>query len=497
MIEADEIVEGLARYANDPYGFALWAFPWGETGPLANASLEAWQIAVLDAVRIGLITPGEAIQIARTSGHGIGKSALVSIIILWAISTFTDTKGVVTANTETQLKTKTWVELAKWYRMFIARDFFSMTATALFSKDPEHQRTWRIDLVPWSERNTEAFAGLHNEGRRILVVMDEASAIPDVIHEVTEGALTDASAQIIWLMFGNPTRNTGRFREAFAGGRFAKRWNTDAIDSRTVSFTNKVQIEKWIEDYGDDSDFVRVRVKGQFPRVDSTSFVSLEMAREAAARAVPDSKGEPVILGVDVARFGDDLTVLYPRKGLDARTLQPEVYQGLDTVQVASRVASAMNRYSATVAMVDGTGVGAGVIDQLRRLRVPVMEVQFGAKPDCVEDENIKYANKRAEIWGSLRKWLRHGAIPESIPGCEKPLVDELTAPAYGYNNRDEIQLESKADMRRRGAGSPDAADALACTFAFPFYARPRDLPKEEPKQLADYDPYAPERMMA
>jgi hypothetical protein len=151
-----------------------------------------------------LLTIEEAIQIARASGHGIGKSALVAWIILWAISTFEDTKGVVTANTENQLKTKTWAEVSKWHRMFIARDLFKMTATALFANDPLHERTWRIDMVPWSERNTEAFAGLHNQGKRILVIFDEGSAIPDLIWEVTEGALTDQDTQIIWMAVRQP-----------------------------------------------------------------------------------------------------------------------------------------------------------------------------------------------------------------------------------------------------------------------------------------------------
>lgn len=505
----DELIDLLAEVRDDPLRFAQLCFPWREPGPLETARLEPWQEAVLCEIRDRLATPdGQPILLARTSGHGIGKSALFSILNHWAICPYPDAKGVITANTETQLKTKTWVEMAKWHRMFIAREFFSMTATALFSRDPEHSRTWRLDLVPWSERNTEAFAGLHNENRRIFVGMDEASAIPDVIHEVTEGALTDANAQIIWVMFGNPTRNQGRFREAFPGGRFAKRWNTAAIDSRTVSFTNKSQLEKWVEDYGDDSDFVRVRVKGEFPRVDATSFISLDAARAAAVRTLPDVSGEPVVLGVDVARFGDDLTVIYPRKGLDARSLQPEIYHGLDTIQVAARVATAMNRYAASVAFVDGTGLGGGVVDQLRRLRVPVLEVQFSSKPDGTEDEFIKYANKRAEIWGSLRKWLNHGAIPDEIPTAyissatsgNISLVAELTGPNYGYNNRDEIQLESKTDMRRRGVPSPNLADALACTFAYPFYAVPRplmDLNFHNNRTYSDYNPYEKERLYA
>src|SRR5690554_1790721 len=242
-----DLIEELAQFSNDPLGFVLFSFPWGEPGELEKfAGPEKWQREVLEDLGAGVISAGEAVQLATTSGHGIGKSALVAWIILWAISTYEDTVGVVTANTENQLRTKTWVQVAKWHRLFIARDFFRMTATALFANDPEHERTWRIDMVPWSERNTEAFAGLHNQGKRILVVFDEASAIPDMIWEVTEGALTDENTQIIWPVFGNPTRNTGRFRECFAGGQFAHRWKSRAVDSRSVSFTNKEQIQRWI-----------------------------------------------------------------------------------------------------------------------------------------------------------------------------------------------------------------------------------------------------------
>src|SRR5262249_22038446 len=157
-------------------------FPWGEVdGPLEHdKGPEPWQAEILNLVRDGLPL-GRAVQLATASGHGVGKSALVSWLILWAISTFPDTRGVVTANTETQLKTKTWAELGKWFHMFIGKEYFDLTATAIFCKDPAHERTWRIDMVPWSERNTEAFAGLHNKGRRIVVVFDEASAIPDII----------------------------------------------------------------------------------------------------------------------------------------------------------------------------------------------------------------------------------------------------------------------------------------------------------------------------
>src|SRR5690606_9376862 len=193
-----------------------------------------------------------------------------------------------------------------------AKELFHLTATALYSADPEHERTWRIDMIPWSERSVEAFAGLHNKGKRVFVAFDEASAIPDVIWETTEGALTDEGTQIIWLVFGNPTRNTGRFRECFR--RFAARWKTFQVDSRQVSITNKDQISKWIEDYGEDSDFVRVRVRGTFPRAGSVQFISSELVSEAARREVHVHIHDPLIIGVDVARFGDDASVIYIRK---------------------------------------------------------------------------------------------------------------------------------------------------------------------------------------
>lgn len=492
----DELILELAEYSSDPLGFVLWAFPWGEQQTeLEHEEVQEWQEQVLSDLGRGLITIEEAILIARTSGHGIGKSALVAWIILWAISTFEDTKGVVTANTENQLKTKTWAEVAKWHRLFIARELFQMTATALFARDPLHERTWRIDMVAWSERNTEAFAGLHNQGKRILVVFDEGSAIPDVIWEVTEGALTDRNTQIIWMVFGNPTRNKGRFRECFPGGKFAHRWKTEAIDSRSVRISNKTQLNKWIADYGEDSDFVRVRVRGMFPRVDAESFISFELAQSAARREVEG--GGPIVLGVDVARFGDDASVIYPRCGRDAKTREIEVYYSIDTMKFAGKVAAAFLRHGASICMVDGGGVGGGVVDRLRQLQIPVIDVQFGGAPDNFNNEGEHYANKRAEIWGALRRWLNHGAIPALPTGENVNLTDELTAPNYSMVTRrgeECIILEGKKEMRTRGVPSPNVADALACTFAYPSFEYVAPIGEAKPKPTvadAEYDPFS------
>lgn len=482
-----------ARYSKDPLGWVLAAFPWGEPDTeLASAQgPEQWQAEILHGIGQGLLTPSKAIQIAVASGHGIGKSALVSWIILWSLATYEDTRGVVTANTETQLKTKTWAELGKWYRLLaIGKEHFKFTATALFSTDPEHERTWRVDMVPWSERNTEAFAGLHNQGKRVLLVFDEASAIPDVIWETAEGALTDRDTQIIWAVFGNPTKNSGRFRECF--GRFKARWQTRQVDSRSVSITNKEQFEKWIKDYGEDSDFVRVRVRGVFPRVGDMQFIGTDVVLEASRREVAVHLHDPFVIGVDVARFGDDQSVIYFRKGRDGRTLPPIKLRGergvVDTMTLAGKVAELYSKYRADAVFVDGGGVGGGVVDRLRQLQVPVWDIQFGSKSDCaVEGEAIGFANKRAEIWGALRAWLASGGAIGSDPDFH----EELTGPQYGYNRLDLIQLESKDDMRKRGVGSPDIADALALTFAYPVMAHAAAGREGAPSQtfVADYNP--------
>jgi len=490
------LVAWLASVSNDPLAFVVGAFPWGE-GRLADFSgPESWQREILEAVRLGLPTD-KAIQLAAASGHGVGKSALVAWLILWSIATKPDTRGVVTANTETQLKTKTWAELGKWYHQFIARDFFKLTATAIFSSDEAHERTWRIDMVPWSERNTEAFAGLHNKGRRILVVFDEASAIPDIIWETTEGALTDSETQIIWCVFGNPTRNTGRFRDCFPGRRFASVWKTKQVDSREVSLTNKDQINHWVSAYGEDSDFVRIRVRGTFPRTGEMEFISTEDVENAANREAISFFYEPLIIGVDVARYGANESVIWFRKGRDARTIPPIRLRGASTVDLAARVADVFHSHQVDAVFIDGGGVGGGVVDQVRALGIHCFDINFGAKDDlpgaAVGNDGERYANKRAAMWGALRSWMRGAAIPN-----DPDLRAQLIGPTYVLNLQGQIQLEKKEDMMKRGLESPDLADALALTFAYPVASNHNaDRFGNRPKIEIEYNPYDPERMLA
>jgi hypothetical protein len=422
----------------------------------------------------------------------VGKSTLVAWIILWAISTAADTRGVITANTETQLKTKTWAELGKWFNLFEGRDSLKLTATAIFVRDEAHERTWRIDMVPWSEQNAVAFQGLHNEGKRLLMIYDEASGIPDQIWEAGDGCMTDKNTERVWCVFGNPNIPKGRFRECFPGGRFSSTWHSRCVDSRSISFTDKGELNRWVKEYGEDNDFVRVRVRGVFPRAGTMQFIDDEATREAQLREVEVRIFDPLVLGVDVARFGDDASVIYIRKGRDGRSIEPMQFRGLDTMTLAGKVAEVYARYNADAIFVDGGGVGGGVVDRLRQLHVPVMDVQFGSKPDgtgyLTGDEGVVYANKRAEIWGGMRAWLKSGgAIP-----ADTELASQLTGLQYAFNVRNEIQLERKEDMKKRGLSSPDIADALALTFS-QFVAPNQNAGREwmpEDRVKSDYDPF-------
>ena len=267
-----ELIEDIAAFYNDPEGFVRYVFPWGQAGtPLANETgPDTWQCDVMGEIRSALLAGDSAdkalqtaIQIAVSSGHGIGKTGFVAWIILWFMSTREFPQVVVTANTKTQLTTKTWRELSKWHKLAINRDWFDWTATKF--AHVLYPEVWFAAAIPWTEHNSEAFAGTHE--KHVLVVFDEASAIADKIWEVTEGAMTTPGA--MWLAFGNPTQTTGRFAQCF--GKFKHRWATRQIDSRTAKMANKAQIQKWIDDYGEDHDFVRVRVRGVFPRAGNLS----------------------------------------------------------------------------------------------------------------------------------------------------------------------------------------------------------------------------------
>jgi hypothetical protein len=487
----DEIrlLEAVGAYAMDPYGFVLFAFPWGEKdGPLEKFAdgPDAWQTEVLKemgaALRDGHLTTTEVIRQAVSAGNGVGKSALVAWIILWAMATFEDCRGVVTANTENQLRTKTWAELSKWARMSIVADWFNVTATAIYSSKQEHEKTWRIDQIPWSENKPEAFAGLHNQGRRVILIFDEASAIPDIIWETAEGAMTDENTQIIWAAFGNPTRNSGRFHACFNGQRH--RWHNRHVDSRTCRFTNKNQIKTWVEDYGEDSDFVRIHVRGVFPHASSKQFIPGDIVEMARGKHLREEQYNfaPVIIGVDPAWQGGDEFVIALRQGLMSKVLAR--YQKNDNdVEMAGFVAKFEDQYKADAVFID-LGWGTGIYSAGKQMGRKWQLVAFGGK-----SSNEGLLNKRAEMWNNMKEWLQSGgAIPNDPVLCSDLTGVEARTGELGPNCG-KTYLEPKESMRARGLASPGSADALALTFAFPVRSKVQRGFQAQMDYAQPYDP--------
>jgi hypothetical protein len=464
-----ELVELCADLAADPLGFAQECFPWGEgelTGKGADGVRE-WQAEAFGVIRDHLSNPTTRFQPLRlsvASGHGIGKSAFIGMLVNWAMSTCEDTRIVVTANTEKQLRTKTWPELSKWSRLSMTSHWFNIQGMSIVA--PGRELAWRADATPWSEHNTEAFAGLHNKGKRIVVIMDEASKIADKVWEVTDGALTDENTEIIWIAFGNPTQATGRFRECFR--RYRSQWVNRQIDSRTVEGTNKEYLDEFVKTHGEDSDIVRIRVRGQFPSQSVKQFISSDDVDAARGRHLDAQRFEfaPKILTLDNSWEGDDEGVIGLRQGLYFRILV--TFQRNDNdIEVANKLAALEDEHEADAVFIDA-GYGTGVVSAGKTMRRRWRLVWFsGESPDegCL--------NLRAYMYKQTRDWLKEGgAIPD-----DQVLSDDLTGIETVPRLDGKIQLESKKEMKARGLPSPGRGDALAISFAYPVKKRRDDLP--------------------
>jgi hypothetical protein len=499
------LAEEIATFAIDPHGHALFAYPWGE-GPLAGLTgPRRWQTEVLREIGDHLSNPETRftpLRIAIAKGHGIGGSALIAMLSNWGLDTCPDTRVVVTANTENQLLTKTSPELSKWRNLSVTRNWFKTSATSITSTLAGHGASWRLDTIPWNIHSPESFAGLHNAGRRIILIFDEASNVADKIWQVAEGALTDENTEIIWLVAGNPTRNSGRFKDCF--GKHRHLWRTRHIDSRTVEGTNKDYLDEIVRTYGEDSDIAKVRVRGLFPSASSMQFISSELVQAAVERQIADTPilpSDPVIFGLDHARFGEDSTVLAIRQGRDARTRPWRHWHGANSMEIAGELMNEVSRYNPDAIFIDSGGPNAGrIIDRVRQLMgpgAPVFEINFGSSTKGMEarwnDEvRVRVANQRAKMYTDMRAWLERGVIPD-----HQRLADDLTAIEYGYNSDNAIQLERKEHLRARGHASPDWADALALTFAADV--APRELPEylnpEHFRREREYDRYAEQGM--
>jgi hypothetical protein len=460
---------------DNPLAFVMLLFPWGVKGtPLEHFSgPRKWQREVLQDIANHIKQNGgkidfDTLREAVASGRGIGKSALVSWLVIWMLSTRIGSTTIVSANSESQLRKVTWAEITKWLAMGLNSHWFEVSATSLqpakwltelVERDlRKGTRYWGVEGRLWSAENPDAFAGVHNMDG-VLVIFDEASGIDDAIWAVTAGFFTENTPNRFWFAFSNPRRNTGYFYETFHSKRDF--WSTKVVDARTVEGTDKAVYQQIIDEYGPDSAQAHVEVYGQFPSAGDDQFIGANTVDEAMKRVKYQDLSAPIVIGVDPARFGADATVIAVRQGRDIVKIIR--HRGDDTMTVVGYVIDAIEEYKPTLVVIDEGGLGAGIVDRLKEQRYKIKGVNFGNK----SKNPIMYGNMRAQMWGDMREWLKTASIPN-----DRFLKTDLISPMMKPDSRGTIFLESKKDMKARGLASPDAADAIAVTFAFPVAHR-------------------------
>lgn len=469
------------RLANDPLAFTLFVYPWGQVGtPLERfKGPRKWQREILTTLRDhiaannGTLDP-EVFRLAVASGRGIGKSALVSWLVLWFLTTRIGGSVIVSANSENQLRSVTWAEITKWSAMLVNAHWFEISATRLMpakwltdlvERDlKKGTRYWSCDGKLWSEENPDGYAGIHNwDG--VLLVFDESSGIPDSIWSVSSGFFSEPTKNRFWVAFSNPRRNSGYFYECFNAKRDF--WLTRQIDAREVEGTDQKIYEQIIAEYGSDSYQANVEIYGTFPSEGDDQFISSGLVDDAMKRAQYKDEMAPITIGVDPARFGTDATVIAIRKGRDLVEIRR--FRGDDTMVVVGHIIDAIDEFKPAVVTIDEGGLGAGVVDRLKEQRYNVRGLNFGSKA-----KNPKmFGNKRAEIWGWMKDWLKTASIP-----TDKLLKSDLIGPKMIPDSSGVIYLEKKSAMKSRGLASPDAADAIALSLAFPVARREQKTAK-------------------
>lgn len=469
--------EEVARYYADPLGFVLAMYPWGELGsPLEQEpGPDVWQREMLEDIGRQVRERGfegatavAPIRCAVSSGHGIGKSVMVAWLVDWIMSTRPHCQGTVTANTITQLQTKTWAAIQRWTKLCQTGHWFTVNSERMYRTG--FKESWFCAPQSSAEENSESFAGQHAKDSTSFYIFDEASAIAEKIYEVAEGGLTDGEPMMF--LWGNPTQSAGPFHRA-CFGVMRHRWTPRVIDSRTSRFTNKEQIAEWAQDYGEESDFFRVRVLGLPPNASDAQFIDQRRVMEAQKRQVVVLPDEPLVAGCDLAWGGSDFNVIRFRRGKDARSIPAIRIPGeftRDPSVLTNRLADVLSQtyggQPVSMLFLDSAGIAGAVGTRLRELgHRNVLEVNFGA-----DSPNPKRRYMRDHMWAELKDWLLTGAIDPS-PRLESDLV----GPGIRPDRQQRVWLESKEDMKKRGIDSPDDGDALALTFAQPVkLAKPK-----------------------
>lgn len=412
------------------------------------------------------------------SGNGGGKSAFAGLFSWWFKTVWTGSTVTVTANKADQLASKTMPEINKWFGLSLNAHWWDCGAmkiqpqpwlSAAITRDLSIKSgigSWDYLLAqPWSKENPDAMAGAHN-WNGMAAILDEASNIADAIWDVVDGTYTEPIINRFQISLGNPRRVTGAFYRSHT--KEAKLYRTRHLDVRNVEDTDPAAYQRIIDRNGPNSYQARVQVYGEFPTLGEKQWISHALVEGAQDRELVKDDAAPLILGVDPARFGDDSTTLYFRRGRDARSIPPVVLQGYDTQAVAKVVIDNIEQHNPDAVACDEGGLGAGVVDALRHAGVRVVGVQFGEAP--IDSE---YADNRTKLWADMRDWLPGGCID---PNNER-LEEDLVAPDYTIDERTgKIRLQSKRSLKDDGHPSPDHGDGLCLTFAPKLLHRARKV---------------------
>lgn len=473
--------EKIRRWLHDPIFFVR---------DCLGVEPDDWQAECLLAyARDPVVNPQKLDRIALKASKGPGKSTLESWIGWHFLSVWPHPKGVATSISGDNLRDNLWTELAKWQgRSSFLKNTFTWGAERIVCK--HHPETWWLSARTWPKtadatQQADTLAGVHAD--HVLFLIDEAGGIPDAVVATAEGGLANANEEgrtATIVMAGNPTHLSGPLYRACTRERnlwWVKEISGDPDDPKRAPRVSKQWAREQIEKFGRENPWVLVNVFGQFPPGQSNTLLGVEEATASARRTMREADYiyAAKVIGVDVARYGDDTTVIFKRQGRMA--LQPKVFRNLSTTEVAGQVVLVIDQWKPDAVFVDQTGVGAGVVDQLRALNYEIRGVDSGGRALRAEP---KLADRRAEMWWEMADWVKGGGcIPD-----DAELIGQLTAPTYWFDAKARLRLESKDDLKDRGMPSPDKADALALTFASPVAKK---LVTAQTPQGRDYDPIA------
>lgn len=402
-------------------------------------------------------------RVSIRSGHGTGKSTFMAWCALWFLSCYFPAKIPATAPTGHQLSDVLWAEIAKWHRILSERipalgGQFEWSSEAFRMKSAPNE-SFSVARTARPER-PEALQGFHSDN--ILFLIDEASGVADNVFEVAEGALSTDGAFVV--MAANPTRQSGYFFDSHH--KMRSTWAALHWDGEKSPRVSRQYIDNMARKYGRQSPVFKVRVNGDFVAA-ADGVISLELCEAAIIREVEPVSSARVIWGVDVARFGDDSSCLAKRRG-NVQIEPCKEWWGKDTMQTTGLIKAEWDRtlpHARPVAInVDVIGIGAGVVDRLRELGLPVVGINVAEAAAVNSGTERQFARLRDELWWHSREWLE--ARDCRLCADDADMIGELTTPTYSILSNGLIKVEGKAEMRARGVKSPNRADAWNNTFA-------------------------------